>query len=103
MALELAAIHAHIHTGNKFNLPPIDAYIDNDTLYKTLDAEGVVQNKQVGAAIQELREFYHGGTLATVTWLRARGHLADVLTEAGRDPPLQQTIRTRMFGVHGCA
>ncbi|OSX78708.1 hypothetical protein BU14_0103s0051 [Porphyra umbilicalis] len=98
-ALELAAIHAHIHTGDEFNLPPIDAYTDNLSLYNTLDADGVVQPKEVGAAVQELREFYHGGTLATVTWLRARGQLADALTKAGRDTPLQQTIRTGMFGV----
>jgi len=98
-ALELAAIHAHIHTGDEFHLPPIDVYTDNLSLYNTLDADGVVQPKEVEAAVQELREFYHGGTLATVTWLRARGQLADALTKAGRDTPLQQTIRTNMFGV----
>jgi len=43
----------------------------------------------VGAAVQELRNFYHGGTLATVTWLRARGQLVDALTKAGRNTPLQ--------------
>ena len=44
----------------------------------------MVQPKEVGAAVQELRESYHGGALATVTWLRARGQLADALTKAGR-------------------
>jgi len=43
----------------------------------------------VGAAVQELRNFYHGGTLATVTWLRARGQLVDALTKACRNTPLQ--------------
>ena len=98
-ALELAAIHAHIHTGDEFYRPPIDVYTDNPSLYNTLDADGVVQPKEVGAAVQELREFDHGGNLSTVTWLRARGQLADALTKAGRDTPLQQTIRTGMFGV----
>jgi len=97
--LELAAIHAHIHSGDEYNLPPVDAYTDNLSLYNTLDADGVVQPKEVGAAVQELREFYHGGTIATVTWLRARKQLADALTKAGRDTPLQQTIKTGMFGV----
>jgi len=97
--LELAAIHAHIHTGDEYALPPIDAYTDNLSLYNTLDADGVVQPKEVGAAVQELREVYHGGTIATITWLRARGQLADALTKAGRDTPLQQTIKMGMFGV----
>ena len=49
--------------------------------------------------MQELRDFHHGGTLATVTWLRARGQLADALTKAGRNTPLQQTIKTGSFNV----
>jgi len=97
--LELAVIHAHIHAGDEYRLPPIEAYTDNLSLYNTLEADGVVQPKEVGAAVQELRELYHGGTLATVTWLRARGQLADALKKAGRDTPLQHTIRTGMFGV----
>eukprot|EP00168_Porphyra_purpurea_P006046 TRINITY_DN1729_c0_g1_i2.p1 TRINITY_DN1729_c0_g1~~TRINITY_DN1729_c0_g1_i2.p1 ORF type:complete len:362 (-),score=33.23 TRINITY_DN1729_c0_g1_i2:107-1192(-) len=99
VVLELSAVHAHVHTGDKYDLPPIDAYTDNLSLFNTLDADGVVQPKEVGAAVQELREFYHGGKIATMTWLRARGQLADALTKAGRDTPLQATIRTGRFGV----
>lgn len=97
--LELAAIHAHIHDGDEYHLAPIDAYTDNLSLYNTLDADGVVQPKEVGAAVQELREFYHGGSISTVTWLRAHGQLADALTKAGRDTPLQHTLRSGRFGV----
>lgn len=63
------------------------------------DADGVVQPKEVGAAVQELREFYHGGSISTITWLRAHGQLADALTKAGRDTPLQRTLQTGRFGV----
>lgn len=49
--------------------------------------------------MQELRHFSHGGTLATVTWLRARGKLADEMTKACRNTPLQQTIQTGRFNV----
>lgn len=98
-ALELAAIHAHIHEGDEYRLAPIDAYTDNLSLYNTLDADGVVQPKEVGAAVQELREFYHGGSIASITWLRAHGQLADALTKAGRDTPLQRTLQTGRFGV----
>lgn len=97
--LELAAIHAHIHDGDEYHLAPIDACTDNLSLYNTLDADGVVQPKEVGAAVQELREFYHGGSISTVTWLRAHGQLADALTKAGRDTPLQHTLRSGRFGV----
>lgn len=98
-ALELAAIHAHIHEGDEYRLAPIDAYTDNLSLYNTLDADGVVQPKEVGAAVQELREFYHGGSISTITWLRAHGQLADALTKAGRHTPLQRTLRSGRFGV----
>lgn len=98
-ALELAAIHAHIHEGDEYRLAPIDAYTDNLSLYNTLDADGVVQPKEVGAAVQELREFYHGGSISTITWLRAHGQLADALTKAGRDTLLQRTLRSGRFGV----
>lgn len=97
--LELAAIHAHIHGGDEYRLPPIDTYTDNLSLYSTLDADGVVQPKEVGAAVQELREFYHGGSISTITWLRAHGQLADALTKAGRDTPLQRTLETGRFSV----
>jgi len=97
--LELAAIHAHIHTGDEYALPPIDAYADKLFLYNTLDAHsGVVQPTEVGAAAQMLHEVYRG-TIATITWLSARGQLADALTKSGRDTPLQQTIKTVVFGV----
>jgi len=97
--LELAAIHAHIDTGDEYSLPLIDAFADKLSLYNTLDADGVVQPTEVGAAVQVLREVYHGGTIATITWLSARGQKADALTKAGRDTPLQQTIMTVVFGV----
>lgn len=72
----------------------MNVYTDNLSLYNTLDADGVVQPKEVGAAVQELRKFYHDGTLGTITWLRAHGQLADALAKHRRDTPLQQTIRT---------
>jgi len=97
--LELAAIHTHILTENEFNKPPVDAFTDNLSLYNTLDTHGVVQAKAVGAAVQELRGFYHVGTIATVTWLRARVKMANALTRAARDTPMQQTIKTGMCGV----
>lgn len=98
-AKELAVIHALVHCGNEYKQAPIDVYTDKLSLYNTLDAEGVVQPKEVGAAVQELRELYHGGTMATVTWPRAHGQLADALTKPGRDTPLQQTIRTGVYAV----
>lgn len=38
-------------------------------------------------------------TMATVTWLRAHGQLADALTKPGRDTPLQQTIGSGAYAV----
>lgn len=98
-AKELTIIHGLVHHGNEYAQPAVDVYTDNLSLYNKLDADGVVQPKEVGAAVQELRELYHGGTLATVTWLRAHGQLADVLTKPGRDTPLQHTIRTGAYAV----
>lgn len=54
----------------------------------------MVQPKEVAAALQELREFYHGENMASVTQLRTSGQLADDLKKSWRDTPLQQTIRT---------
>ncbi|KAK1865822.1 hypothetical protein I4F81_008345 [Pyropia yezoensis] len=98
-AKELAVIHALINYGNEYKQAPVDVYTDNLSLYNTLDADGVVQPKEVGAAVQELRELYHGGTMSTVTWLRAHGQLADALTKPGRDTALQRTIRTGAYAV----
>lgn len=53
----------------------------------------------MGAAVQELRELYHDGTMATVTWLRAHGQLADARTKPGRDTSLQQIIRSGAYAV----
>lgn len=98
-AKELAIVHALVNHGDEYAQAPIDVYTDNLSLYNTLDADGVVQPKEVGAAVQELRELYQNGTLSTVTWLRAHGQLADALTKAGRDTPLQRTIRTGAYAV----
>lgn len=98
-AKELAVIHALVNHGNKYKLAPIDMYTENLFLYNTLDADGVVQLKKDGAAVQELRELYRGGTMSTVTWLRAHGQVADALTKPGRGTPLQQTIRTGAYAV----
>jgi len=98
-ATEVAAVHALLATGDEFSLPPLDVYTDNLSVYNTLDADGVVQPKEVGAAVQELRELYHGGALATVTWLRARGQLTDILTKHNRTSALADTIRTGCFNV----
>lgn len=78
---------------------PVDIYTDKPSIYHTLDADGVVQHKEVGAAVQELRELYHGGTMSTVTWLRAHGQLVDALNKPGRDTALKQTIRTWAYAV----
>lgn len=37
--------------------------------------------------------------MATITWLRAHGQLADALTKPRRDTPLQQTVRTGAYAV----
>ena len=98
-ATEVAAVHALLATGEEFSLPPLDVYTDNLSVYNTLDADGVVQPKEVGAAVQELHELYYGGALATVTWLRARGQLADILTKHNRMSALADGIRTDRFNV----
>lgn len=98
-AKDLAVVHALVNHGNEYTQAPVDVYTDNLSLYNTLDADGVVQPKEVGAAVQELREMYHQGTMATITWLRAHGQLADALTKHGRETPLQHTIRTGTYGV----
>lgn len=96
---ELAVVHALVHTGDEYAQAPVDVYTDNLSLFNTLDADGVVQPKEVGAAVQELREMYHNGVMSTMTWLRARGQLADALTKAGRNTPLQQTVASGTYGV----
>jgi len=98
-ATKVAAVHALLATGDGFSLPPLDVYTGNFSVYNTLDADGVLQPKEVGAAVQELRVLYHGGALATVTWLRARGKLADILTKHNRMSALADTIRTGRFDV----
>eukprot|EP00168_Porphyra_purpurea_P001895 TRINITY_DN12232_c0_g1_i1.p1 TRINITY_DN12232_c0_g1~~TRINITY_DN12232_c0_g1_i1.p1 ORF type:complete len:325 (-),score=66.71 TRINITY_DN12232_c0_g1_i1:469-1443(-) len=64
---ELAVIHALVHTGDEYTQAPVDVYTDNLSLFNTLDADGVVQPKEVGAAVQELREMYHDGAMRTIT------------------------------------
>lgn len=96
---QLAAIHALVHCGDEYAQVPVDVYTDNLSLYNTLDADGVVQPKEVGAAVQELRELYHGGVMATVTWLRAPGQLADALTKPGRNTALQRMVQSNMYHV----
>lgn len=96
---ELAVTHALAHTGDEYTQDPVDVYTGNLSLFNTLDADGVVQPKKVGAAVQELREMYHDGAMGTITWLRARGQLAHALTKAGRNTPLQQTVGTGFYGV----
>lgn len=98
-AKELAAIHALVSFGNKYRQAPVDVYTDNVCLYNKLDAVGVVQPKEVGAAVQKLRELYHGGTMSTVTRLGAHDLLADALTQPGRNTALQHTIRTWALAV----
>ena len=53
----------------------------------------------MGAAVQELRELYHGGVLATVTWLRVPGQLAEVLTKLNRRSALEDTLRSGCSGI----
>lgn len=53
---ELAVIHALVHQGDEYAQAPIDFYTDNMSLFKPMDADGVVQPKEVGAAVEELRE-----------------------------------------------
>lgn len=60
-------------------------YTDNLSLYNTLDADGVVLHEEVAAAVKEMRDLLHGGSMATVTWPRAHGQLADALTKSGRE------------------
>jgi len=88
MALELASTQAHVFAGDAHALAFIDVDTEDLSLYNTLDAAGSVQPKEVEAAVQELRHFSHGDTLATVTWLRARGKVADEMTKACRNKPL---------------
>lgn len=96
---ELAAVHAVVYTGDEHAQPAVDVYIDSLSLYNTLDADGVVQPKEVGAAVHELRELYRGGACASITWLRARGQLADALTKPARNTPLEHCIRTGKYNV----
>ena len=98
-ATEVAVVHALLSTGDEYRLAPLDVYTDNLSLYNTLDAAGVVTPKEVGAAVQELRDLYHAGALATVTWLRAHGQLADILTKPNRRSALADTVRSGCFGV----
>jgi len=98
-AMEVAAIHGFIASGDEYLQPPLDVFTDNLSVYNTLDADGVVVPKEVGAAVQELRELYRSGALASVTWLRARGQLADILTKPGRGSPLEDTVRTGFYNV----
>ncbi|KAK1859174.1 hypothetical protein I4F81_001771 [Pyropia yezoensis] len=74
--------------GDEYTQAPVDVYTDNLFLFNTLDVDGVVQPKEAGAAMQEQREMCHEGAMSTITWLRARGQLADALTKAGRNTPL---------------
>eukprot|EP00170_Pyropia_yezoensis_P001373 contig_6083_g1377 len=85
---ELAVVHALFHRGDEYTQAPVDVYTDNLFLFNTLDVDGVVQPKEAGAAMQEQREMCHEGAMSTITWLRARGQLADALTKAGRNTPL---------------
>jgi len=55
-AMEVATIHAFIASGDEYLQPPLDVFTDNLSVYHTLDADGVVVPKEVGAAVQELRE-----------------------------------------------
>lgn len=68
-AKELAVIHALVNYGNEYKQAPVDAYTDKLSLYNTLDADEELEPMEVGAAVQELRELYHGGAMSTVTWL----------------------------------
>jgi len=97
--MEMAAVHVFIYSGDEYAQPPIDVFTDNLSPYNTLDADGVVMPKEIGAAVQVLRELYRSGALATVTWLRARGQLADILTKPGRSSPLEHTVRTGFYNV----
>lgn len=98
-AREVGVVHALILTGEEYATAPVDVYADNLSLYNTLDADGVVQPKEVGAAVQELREMYTGGAFATVTSLRAHGQLADAPNKAVRDSPLEYAVRSGRYGV----
>lgn len=91
---ERAAVHAAIHMGDEHARPAVDVYTDSLSLYDKPDADDVVQPKEVGAAVHELRELYRGGACASMTWRRARGQLADALTKARRNPPLEHCVRT---------
>lgn len=53
----------------------------------------------MGAAFQELRELYRSGAPASVTWIRARSQLADILTKPGRGSPWEDTVRTGFYNV----
>ena len=90
-ATDVAVVHALLASGDEYQLAPLDVYTENLSLYNTLDADGVVAPKEVGAAVQELRELYHGGALATS--VRAPGQLADVLTKHNRRSALEDTLR----------
>lgn len=96
---ELAVIHALVHTGDKYTKVPVDVYTDSLSLFNTLDADGIVQPNEVGAAVQELREMSHDGAMRTIRWLSARGQLADALTKASRSTPLEQTVGSGYYGV----
>lgn len=63
----LASVHAVVHTGDDHAQPTVDVYTDSLSLYNTLDADGVFQPKEVGAAVHELRELYRGGACAFIT------------------------------------
>lgn len=61
---EIGVVHALVHTGDEYAQAPVDVYTENMSLFNTLDADGVVQPKELGAAVQELQELYCSGSLA---------------------------------------
>lgn len=92
-------MHAFVSAGDEHAQAPVDVYTDSLSLYNTLDADGLVQPKEVGAAVHELRELYRGGAVASITWLRAPGQLTDALTKPGRNTPLQHALRVGSYAV----
>lgn len=68
--------------GGPERLPiPIHVVIDSLGVYESLSSGADAGSKEVRAVVEDLRDYYRSGAMATVTWMPGRFQLADGLTK----------------------
>lgn len=81
-ALTLASVAGALLGGADQVPPSVHVVTDSLGVYDALSSRCETGSKEVRAVVEDLRDYYTSGALASITWMPGRFQLADGLTKA---------------------